>query len=640
VTLIRDPADLDRARARGLRACYPKSTRILVGMATCGIASGAAEVHAALARAIRKTGLKAKLSATGCIGICQEEPLVDVLQPGRPRVTFHRMSPATAEELVSRLADGAAGGDRLGAPFGRIDSEEFVVDGTIHRYFDGALPEEIARIPAYRDIDFYRKQRRIALRNCGFLDPGRIEEFIARGGYRAAARCLAEMTPEQVVREIERSGLRGRGGAGYPTGAKWRACREAPGDIRYVIANGDEGDPGAYMDRSILEGDPHSVIEGMIAGAYAVGAHEGYIYVRAEYPLAVESFTRALVQAEACGLLGDDILGTGFSFRIHVSTGGGAFVCGESTALMASIEGRIGEPRAKHVHATEEGLWDRPTVLNNVETWAVVPVIICRGADWYAAIGTERSRGTKVFSLVGKVKNTGLVEVPMGISLREIIYDIGGGIAGGRKLKAVQTGGPSGGCIPEEHIDLPVDYEKLAEVGSMMGSGGMIVMDDRTCMVDVARYFIDFLIDESCGKCTPCREGLQQMHRLLADITEGRGTPEGLALLEELAGVVRDTSLCGLGTSAPNPVLTTLRAFRAEYEAHVLEKRCPAGVCKALIRYSIDAEKCTGCMLCIKTCPASAISGARKKAHTIDAEACIACGACVETCRFDAVQVS
>jgi len=635
--LIRTEADMEKARVKGLLACYPKRTRILVGMATCGIASGAAEVHAAVAKAIRKHGLKAKLSATGCIGICQEEPLVDVLAPGRPRLTFHRMTPEAGEQLVARLAEGKEDGGR--GAFGRIDSEEFLVDGSIHRYFDGAPPRSLAQVPPYGDIDFYRKQKRIALRHCGFLDPGCIDEFIAHGGYYAMRKALVEMTPDQVVGEIERSGLRGRGGAGYPTGVKWRACREAPGEVRYVIANGDEGDPGAYMDRSILEGDPHSVIEGMIIGAYAVGAREGFIYVRAEYPMAVANFARALAQAEEYGLLGDDILGTGFAFRIHVSKGGGAFVCGESTALMASIEGRIGEPRAKHVHATEAGLWDKPTVLNNVETWAVVPVIISRGAAWYAAIGTEKSRGTKVFSLVGKVKNTGLVEVPMGISLREIIFDIGGGIAGGKKFKAVQTGGPSGGCIPEQHIDLPVDYERLAEVGSMMGSGGMIVMDEATCMVDVARYFIDFLIDESCGKCTPCREGLQQMHRLLQEITEGRGTEADIASLEELAGVVRDTSLCGLGTSAPNPVLTTLRYFRDEYQAHVNEKRCPAGTCKALITYRIDAEKCTGCMLCLKGCPAAAIAGERKKTHVIDPEKCIKCGVCFEVCRFDAVLV-
>jgi NADH:ubiquinone oxidoreductase subunit F (NADH-binding)/Pyruvate/2-oxoacid:ferredoxin oxidoreductase delta subunit/(2Fe-2S) ferredoxin len=638
LTLIKSLEDLRKAKQKGLRSCYPDRTRIMIGMATCGIASGAAEVYKAMSKAIKKSSLKAKLSMTGCIGICQEEPLVDVLQPGGPRITYSRMTPEAAEQLVAGLAEGKL--DKRERVFGRIDAEEFLVDGTLHRYFEGELPAHLAAVPAYREVDFYRKQMRIALRHCGFIDPGSIEEYIAHGGYFALHKALTTISPEAIVGEIERSGLRGRGGAGYPTGRKWRSCREAPGDVRYVIANGDEGDPGAYMDRSILESDPHSVIEGMIIGAYAVGAHEGFIYVRAEYPMAITNFSRALAQAEKCGLLGRDILASGFDFTIHISRGGGAFVCGESSALMASIEGRTGEPRAKHIHATESGLWDRPTTLNNVETWANVPVIVSRGADWFSSIGTDKSKGTKVFSLVGKVKNTGLVEVPMGISLREIVFDIGGGIAGGRKFKAVQTGGPSGGCIPESLADLPVDYEKLSEVGSMMGSGGMIVMDEGTCMVDVARYFIDFLVDESCGKCTPCREGLQQMHRILVDITQGRGTEEELSTLGELAEVVRDSSLCGLGTSAPNPVLTTLRYFRSEYEAHIREKRCPAGVCKELIRYRIDESACTGCMLCLKRCPSGAISGERKKLHVIDATKCIKCGVCVEVCRFDAVVVA
>jgi NADH:ubiquinone oxidoreductase subunit F (NADH-binding)/(2Fe-2S) ferredoxin/Pyruvate/2-oxoacid:ferredoxin oxidoreductase delta subunit len=635
--LIRSLADLEKAKAKGLRACFPDQTRIIVGMATCGIASGAAEVHSALSKAIRKHSLKVKLSATGCIGICQEEPLVDVFAPGGPRVTYHRMTPEAAEQLVAEMAEGKKPArSRL---FGRIDAEEMLVDGSIHRYFDGSPPRHLAGVPAYQDIDFYRKQMRISLRHCGFIDPERIEDYFAHGGYAAIAKALTQMTPESVVAEIERSGLRGRGGAGYPTGEKWRSCRDAAGAVKYVIANGDEGDPGAYMDRSILESDPHSVIEGMCLGAYAVGAREGFIYVRAEYPMAVARFTQAIAQAESWGLLGSDILGTGFEFRISVSKGGGAFVCGESSALMSSIEGRIGEPRAKHIHATQSGLWGMPTVLNNVETWATVPVIVSRGAGWFSAIGTQKSKGTKVFSLVGKVKNTGLVEVPMGIGLREIIYEIGGGIEGGRALKAVQTGGPSGGCIPESLIDLPVDYEKLAEAGSMMGSGGMIVMDDRTCMVDVARYFVDFLIDESCGKCTACREGLPQMRRILTAITEGRGAEGDLEMLQELAEVIRDASLCGLGTTAPNPVLSTLRHFRSEYVAHIAEKRCPAAVCKSLISYSIDAVACTGCMLCGKGCPVKAITGARKQPHVIDPATCIKCGVCLEVCKFDAVEV-
>ncbi len=638
MSAIRSLGDLEKAKKKGLRSCFPGRTRIMVGMATCGIASGAAEVYASLSRAMRKTRLDAKLSVTGCIGICQEEPLVDVLLPRGPRITYSRMTPDLAEKLVVGLAGGKLDGREQ--IFGRIDGEDFVSDGTVHPYFQGELPAPYAAAPAYRDAEFYRKQVRIAMRHCGFIDPGNIEEYIAHGGYFALHKALTGMKPEAIIEEIERSGLRGRGGAGYPTGRKWRSCREAGGATRYIICNADEGDPGAYMDRSILESDPHSVIEGMIIGAWAIGAREGFIYVRAEYPLAITNFSRAIAQAEKCGLLGRDILGTGFDFTIHMSRGGGAFVCGESSALIASIEGRIGEPKAKHIHATESGLWDCPTTINNVETWADVPVIVSRGSSWFSAIGTEKSKGTKVFSLVGKVKNTGLVEVPMGISLREIVFDIGGGIAGGRKLKAVQTGGPSGGCIPESLTDLPVDYEKLSEVGSMMGSGGMIVMDDRTCMVDVARYFIDFLVDESCGKCTPCREGLQQMHAILEAITQGRGTEEDLATLGELAEAVRESALCGLGTSAPNPVLTTLRYFRSEYEAHIREKRCPAGVCRELIHYSIDPAACTGCLLCLKKCPSGAITGERKKPHAIDTTKCIKCGVCSEVCRFNAVVVA
>jgi NADH:ubiquinone oxidoreductase subunit F (NADH-binding)/Pyruvate/2-oxoacid:ferredoxin oxidoreductase delta subunit len=438
---------------------------------------------------------------------------------------------------------------------------------------------------------------------------------------------------------VERSGLRGRGGGGFPVGRKWRSCREAEGITKYVIANGDEGDPGAFMDRSLMEGDPHSIIEGMIIGAYAIGAHEGFIYVRDEYPIAVSHLNTALEEAERYGLLGRDILGSGFDFTIKVKRGAGAFVCGESTALMNSLEGKIGEPRAKYIHTVEKGYRDMPSNLNNVETWANIPIIIKNGASWYSMIGSHRSKGTKIFSLVGKVKNTGLVEVPMGITLREIIFDIGGGIKEGKKFKAVQTGGPSGGCIPEKRLHIPVDYEQLAEVGSMMGSGGMIVMDEDTCMVDVARYFIDFLLYESCGKCLPCREGLLQLNAILQSICRGDSNWEIISLIEELAMFMKDASLCGLGQTAPNPVLSTLRFFRNEYEAHILEKKCPAGVCKALIKYEIDESLCNGCTICRRECPQGAILGERKAPHHIDDERCIKCGLCMSVCKQKAIRV-
>jgi len=489
------------------------------------------------------------------------------------------------------------------------------------------------------DLPFYKKQLRVVFGKNGMIDPAKIDDYLAIDGYQALAKVLSDMTPEAVINEVKKAGLRGRGGGGFPTAVKWEGVRKAHGEPKYVIANGDEGDPGAYMDRSLMEGNPHSIIEGMIIGAYAVGAHEGYMYVRNEYPLAVKHLSVAIEAAKEKGLLGKNILGTDFSFDIKINKGAGAFVCGESSALFASIEGRAGEPRAKYVHAVEKGLWDKPTVLNNVETWANVPLIINRGADWYASIGTEGSKGTKIFSLVGKINNTGLVEVPMGTTLYEIIYDMGGGIPNGRKFKAVQTGGPSGGCIPESLLDIPVDFDKLTEVGSMMGSGGMIVMDDRSCMVDVARYFLAFLKEESCGKCVPCREGVRRMSDILEDICAGKGKEGDVGLLETMSQSIADGSLCALGGSAPNPVLSTIRYFREEYDAHIKDHRCPAGVCKALITYSIDPEKCTGCGLCIKVCPTQATSGEKKKAHSIDNNKCIRCGACIESCKFDAINV-
>ena len=489
-----------------------------------------------------------------------------------------------------------------------------------------------------KDITFYQKQNRLLLENNTRVDPTEIKDYLAINGYGALAKVLGKMTPEAVIDVVKLSGLRGRGGGGFPTGRKWESTRDAPGDIKYVICNADEGDPGAYMDRSILEGNPHSVLEGMIIGAYAIGSNEGYVYVRNEYPLAVSNLSTAIKQARELGLLGTNILGSGFSFDIKVNRGGGAFVCGESTALMASLEGKPGEPRAKYIHTSEKGLWDRPSNLNNVETWANVPMIINKGAKWFSGIGTPSSKGTKVFSLVGKINNTGLVEVPMGMTLREIIFDIGGGIPGGKSFKAVQTGGPSGGCIPENLLDIPVDYERLTEVGSMMGSGGMIVMDEDTCMVDLAKYFTNFLQEESCGKCVPCREGLRRMGEILKDITEGNASMEDLLLIEDLAGMLKDASLCALGATAANPVMSTLKYFRDEYVAHIIDHKCPAGVCRELITYGIDPDNCTGCGLCKKNCPPLAISGERKQTHVIDTEKCIKCGICYDVCKFEAVR--
>jgi len=501
-------------------------------------------------------------------------------------------------------------------------------------YVDPVTNEKIIYEP---DVPFYKRQTRTIFGANGEIDPTNIEDYIAVGGYSALSKALFHMSPEEIIEEVKKSGLRGRGGGGFPTGRKWQSCRDAKDDIKYVICNADEGDPGAYQDRSLLEGNPHSVLEGMIIGAYAIGSHQGYIYVRNEYPLAVRHARIAIEQAMDYGLLGEDILGSGFDFTVTINKGGGAFVCGESSALMASLEGKIGEPRAKYIHMSEKGLWDSPSLLNNVKTWANVPLIINKGAEWYSQIGTAGSKGTMIFSLVGKINNTGLVEVPMGITLSEMIYDIGGGIPNGKKFKAVQTGGPSGGCIPEQYLHTPVDFDELTKLGSMMGSGGMIVMDEDTCMVDVARYFIEFLKGESCGKCVPCREGLNRMSEVLNKITQGKGKREDLDILEDLAGILSGGALCALGRTAANPVLSTLHYFRDEYIAHIDEKRCPAGVCRDLIQYSIDPEKCEGCLRCLRACPTGAISGERRKPHTLNQGMCIRCGACYDVCKFGAV---
>ena len=484
-----------------------------------------------------------------------------------------------------------------------------------------------------------QKEVRIVLRNCGKIDPENIEDYIAEDGYQALAKVLTEMTPEEVIDTVLRSGLRGRGGAGFPTGKKWQFTRQAPGEIKYVVCNADEGDPGAFMNRRVLEGDPHSVIEGMIIAAYAIGAHQGYIYCRAEYPVAVSTLNIAIQQARNLGLLGKDILGSGFDFDLEVRMGAGAFVCGEETALIASIEGRRGEPRPRPPFPAVQGLWNKPTNVNNVETYANIPQIILKGAEWYAGYGTEKSKGTKTFALAGDLNHTGLIEVPLGITLREIIYDVGGGIKDGKAFKAVQIGGPMGGCVPAEYLDLPLDYESLAQAGTIMGSGGMIVLDEDTCMVDVARYFMDFTQDESCGKCTPCRVGTRRILEILTRICDGKGQDGDIELLENLCQEIRTNSLCGLGQGAPNPVVSTLRYFRDEYEAHIYEKRCPAKVCRSLIRYEILPDACTGCTVCARNCPVNAISGERRQMHVIDPDTCIRCGICMQVCNFNAVVI-
>jgi NADH:ubiquinone oxidoreductase subunit F (NADH-binding)/(2Fe-2S) ferredoxin len=629
---------LEQLGKKGLRSMYPGRIKIAVGMATCGLATGAQGVFDQLEKSITGGGLDAGLSRTGCLGFCQREPLVDVYIPGKPRLTFADMTPAKAVELVDALKQGAF-------PKAYVlcrHDVEMLLGRKFKEYGEyGQDPDatDLSGIPLYEEVPFFAKQMKIALRNCGYIDPGSLEEYVARGGYKSLSKVLADMSPEEVIEEIKGSGLRGRGGGGFPTGLKWEFTRKAEGETKYIICNADEGDPGAYMDRSVLEGDPHTVIEGMIIGGYAIGASQGFIYVRTEYPLAIARLLRALDQALSAGFLGEDICGSGFSFDIRIREGSGAFVCGEETSLIHSIEGVSPEPRNRPPFPAESGLWESPTNINNVETWANIPAIIEKGSTWYAGIGTEKSKGTKVFSLVGKVRNTGLVEVPMGITLREIIFEVGGGILDDKEFKAVQTGGPSGGCIPASLIDLPVDYERLAEAGSIMGSGGMVVMDQDTCVVDIAKYFLEFTNDESCGKCTSCRDGSELMLKTLGRITEGNGKPEDVAFLIELGEAVKDASQCGLGQTLSNPVLSTIQYFMDEYRAHTELGRCPAHVCKGLITYGIDPDKCTGCTLCVKNCATGAITGRPKQVHAIDPVRCTKCGVCFDVCRFGAVTV-
>jgi len=591
-------------------------SHVLVCGGTGCTSGGSDKVLETLREGIKASGLEKEITVvqTGCHGMCEVGPIVIVYPEG----TFYtHVTTKDAKEIVA----------------------EHLLKGRIVEHLLFKEPMTSESVPQYKELPFYSKQVRLTLRNCGYIDPDSLEEYIARDGYQALAKVLTEKTPEQVVEDIKTSGLRGRGGGGFSTGMKWMFCQKSPGPKKYVICNADEGDPGAFMDRSLLEGDPHAILEGMAIGAYAMGADEGYIYCRAEYPLAIKRLLKSIKDGEEAGLLGENILGTGFNFTLHVKEGAGAFVCGEETALMNSIEGKRGMPRPRPPFPAIKGLWEKPSNINNVETWANVPQIMFNGPEWYAAYGYEKSRGTKVFALTGKVNNTGLVEVPMGTTIREIVFDIGGGIMNGKKFKAVQIGGPSGGCLTEEHLDLPVSYESLSAAGAIMGSGGLVVVDEETCMVDLAKFFLEFTQRESCGKCIPCREGTKKMLDILIRITEGNGREEDIDNLIYLGTQIKTASLCGLGQTAPNPVLTTIRYFRDEYEAHIREKRCPAGACTALIKVTIDPAKCVGCTKCTKACPVNAISGTVKQPHLIDQDLCIQCKACVEVCPFKAIDV-
>ena len=619
-------ADLAAIREKMRSKVLPEEgsgdVRVVVGMATCGIAAGARPVLDTLTEEIAKAGLSDKVSVTqtGCIGICQYEPVIEVLEAGKEKVTYVKMTAEKAKEVVEKHLKGGS------------VVEEFV-------YSEGSKP-----VSALKDATFYAKQERVALRNCGTIDPENIDEYIAMDGYAALNKVLNEMTPEEVIKVVTDSGLRGRGGAGFSTGKKWYFASLYKADQKYVVCNADEGDPGAFMDRSILEGDPHCIVEAMAICGYAIGATEGYVYVRAEYPIAVAHLQKAIDDARSYGLLGKNIFGSGFDFDLHIRLGAGAFVCGEETALMTSIEGNRGEPRTRPPFPAEKGLFGKPSNNNNVETYANIPQIILKGAEFFSSMGTETSKGTKVFALGGKINRTGLVEIPMGTTLREIVEDIGGGIPNGKKFKAAQTGGPSGGCIPAEFLDTPIDYESLAAIGSIVGSGGLIIMDEDNCMVDIAKFFLGFTVDESCGKCTPCRVGTRRLYEILEKITSGKGTMEDLDKMEELCYYIKNNSLCALGQTAPNPVLSTYLRFKDEYIAHVRDKKCPAGVCKDLLTFTIDKDACIGCGLCAKNCPASAISktdyvapGHKLPSYVIDPDKCVKCGVCMTNCKKNAI---
>jgi NADH-quinone oxidoreductase subunit F/NADP-reducing hydrogenase subunit HndC len=597
--------------------------KILVGMGTCGIAAGAQDVYDAICDELKKRNIEDVVVAqTGCIGFCAQEPLAEVLIPGAPKVLYGHIDAEKAREIVAQHIEG-----------GKAISQWAVNGG-------GLLPEDSqakTEIVDYNEVPFFKHQVRIALRNCGLINPESIGEYTMRDGYQSLAKVLTEMAPGEVIEEIKKSGLRGRGGGGFSTGMKWEFAYKQPKGQKYIVCNADEGDPGAFMDRSILEGDPHSVVEGMAIGAYAIGANKGYVYCRAEYPIAVKRLNLAISQAKEQGLLGKDIFGTGFDFDLEVRLGAGAFVCGEETALLASIEGERGEPRLRPPYPAVSGLWGKPTIINNVETFANIAPIIYRGSDWFGSIGSDNSKGTKVFALAGEINNIGLAEIPMGTTLREVIFDIGGGVPEGKRFKGAQTGGPSGGCIPAEFLDTPIDYDNLAKLGTIMGSGGLIIMAEDTCMVDLARFFLDFTQEESCGKCPPCRVGTTVMLDMLNRIVDGKGEEGDLEKLKELGENIKAASLCGLGQTAPNPVLSTMRYFREEYEEHVHDKKCRAGVCAALFQYYIIAEKCKRCGICAKVCPVQCISGDRQTPYVIDQDRCIKCGACMDACRFDSI---
>ena len=597
---------------------FSAKTRILVGAATCGRSAGALNVLNTINEELTKHTIDAVVTQVGCIGLCYIEPIISIAKPNEPYIFYASLTPELAQQIIEDYL--LKGNPRPDLALGTVGNKG------------------VKDIPQLFDLAMLKPQVRIVLRNCGFIDPININHYIVNGGYSGLIKAL-DMKPEDVIEEVRKSGLRGRGGAGFPTGVKWGFCRKAPGKEKYLVCNADEGDPGAFMDRSVLEGDPHAVLEGILIGAHAIGATKGYIYCRAEYPLALERLYIALGQMREYGILGDNILGTDFSFDIEIKEGAGAFVCGEETALIASIEGRRGIPRSRPPFPANSGIWDKPTNINNVETWADVSVILQRGADWFAGYGTENSKGTKTFSLAGKVKHTGLIEVPLGTTLHQVIYDIGGGIAGDKRLKAVQTGGPSGGFIPPELLETPVDYESLTRLGSIMGSGGMVVADEDNCIVDMARFFLTFTQSESCGKCAPCRVGTRQMLDILERICRGEGEEGDIEKLQHLAETVRDSSLCALGGTAPNPVLTSIRYFLNEYEAHIKEKSCPARACKELVSYYIKPDKCAGCMICLRNCPVDAIKGDKQMIHVIDQEKCIKCGTCLDFCpsRFSAV---